>query len=97
MNALFIIGFFDDPAALTAVVDKRKLDASRWTLAAPPADEVRAVAGVLGVRYRKLADGEMLGPRFFAAAPSLNGNSAPTPEAAVALVRSAVETGSCFT
>ena len=48
----------DDPAALTAVVDKRKLDPSRWTLAAPPADDVRAVAGVLGVRYRKLADGE---------------------------------------
>ncbi|QSX77657.1 SCO family protein [Agrilutibacter solisilvae] len=48
----------DDPAALKAVVDKRKLDMTRWTLAAPPAGDVRAVAGVLGIRYRQLADGE---------------------------------------
>lgn len=48
----------DNPAALNAVVAKRKLDPARWTLAAPPADDVRAVAGVLGMRYRKLEDGE---------------------------------------
>jgi protein SCO1/2 len=48
----------DDAAALKAVADKRKLDPQRWTLAAPPADDVRAVAGVLGIRYRQLADGE---------------------------------------
>jgi len=48
----------DNPAALHAVQDKRKLDPARWTLAAPPADDVRAVAGVLGVRYRRLEDGE---------------------------------------
>ena len=48
----------DDSAALQSVVGKRKLDARRWTLAAPPAGEVRAVAGVLGIRYRALADGE---------------------------------------
>lgn len=62
------------------------------------ANGITTIRGMLGAPYqielkRKLADGEMLGPRFFAAAPSLNGNSAPTPEAAVALVRSAVETG----
>ncbi|MGV8940987.1 MAG: SCO family protein [Lysobacter sp.] len=48
----------DTPAALKTVADKRKLDPSRWTLASPPASDVRAVAGVLGIRYRALADGE---------------------------------------
>ncbi|MFT3762885.1 MAG: SCO family protein [Pseudoxanthomonas sp.] len=48
----------DTPAALQSVVDKRRLDTARWTLASPPADDVRAVAGVLGIRYRQLADGE---------------------------------------
>lgn len=47
----------DDPAALKKVMDQRKLDASRWTLATPPADDVRAVASVLSIRYRQLADG----------------------------------------
>lgn len=47
----------DDPAALRKVIDQRKLDAARWTLASPRADDVRAVAGVLGIRYRQLADG----------------------------------------
>jgi protein SCO1/2 len=48
----------DTPAALQTVVTKRKLDPARWTLASPRANDVRAVAGVLGVRYRALADGE---------------------------------------
>ena len=48
----------DDPAALKKVVEQRKLDTSRWTLASPPPGEVRAVAGVLDTRYRALADGE---------------------------------------
>jgi protein SCO1/2 len=48
----------DTPAALKYIVDKRKLDAARWTLASPPKHDVRAVAGVLGIRYRELADGE---------------------------------------
>lgn len=48
----------DTPAALKKVVDQRKLDLSRWTLATPPANDVRSVAAVLGIRYRQLADGE---------------------------------------
>ena len=48
----------DTPAALKKVVDQRKLDLGRWTLATPPADDVRSVAAVLGIRYRQLADGE---------------------------------------
>jgi protein SCO1/2 len=47
----------DTPAALRAMAKARKVDANRWTLAAPEPDDVRKVAGVLGVRYRVLADG----------------------------------------
>ena len=48
----------DTPAALGAVAAQRKLDTGRWLLAAPRQDDVRSVAGVLGIRYRELADGE---------------------------------------
>ena len=48
----------DTPAALMALAKKRGLDVTRWSLASPRAADVRSVAGVLGVRYRKLADGE---------------------------------------
>jgi len=48
----------DNPATLKAQADNRKLDPTRWSLTAPSADDVRAVAGVLGIRYRALADGE---------------------------------------
>ena len=48
----------DDPAALKSVADRRELDPARWTLASPSPQSVRAVAGVLGIRYRQLADGE---------------------------------------
>lgn len=47
----------DTPQALQHVMDTRGLDARRWTLAAPRAGDVRAAAGVLGIRYRALADG----------------------------------------
>jgi protein SCO1 len=48
----------DTPAKLKSVAGARKLDPARWTLASPPPDDVRAIAGVLGIRYRALADGE---------------------------------------
>lgn len=48
----------DTPSALMALVDKRKLDTKHWTLAAPQRQAVSSAAGVLGVRYRKLADGQ---------------------------------------
>ena len=48
----------DTPAALQRVATQRKLDPARWLLAAPPAGDVRGMAGVLGIRYRSLADGE---------------------------------------
>lgn len=62
------------------------------------ANGITTIRGMLGAPYqidlkRKLESGAMLGPRFFPAAPSLNGNSAPTPEAALRLVRDAKATG----
>lgn len=48
----------DTPAALAKVVAERRIDGDRWTLASPPPSQVRAIAGVLGIRYRQLADGE---------------------------------------
>lgn len=62
------------------------------------ANGITAIRGMLGAPYqielkRKLDSGEMLGPRFYPAAPSLNGNSAPNPEAALRLVREAKATG----
>ncbi len=47
----------DTPAALMSVASKRKLDPARWTLASPAPGDVRSIAGVLGIRYRQLADG----------------------------------------
>ena len=49
----------DDPTALHAAATKRGLDLARWTLVQPQAADVRAIAGVLGVRFRVLADGEL--------------------------------------
>jgi len=62
------------------------------------ANGITTIRGMLGAPYQialkeQLANGTMLGPQFFPAAPSLNGSSAPTPEAAVALVRQAKATG----
>ena len=47
----------DNPAALMQVVKERKVD-PRWVLATPRENDVRSVAGVLGIQYRALADGE---------------------------------------
>jgi protein SCO1/2 len=47
----------DTPATLAALASKRGLDA-QWSLATPRVQDVRSVAGVLGVRYRRLADGQ---------------------------------------
>ena len=49
----------DDATALKATADKRQLNLTRWTLAQPRPAELRAIAGVLGVRFRPLDDGEI--------------------------------------
>jgi protein SCO1/2 len=46
----------DTPEALHAIVVQRGLDA-RWKLASAPEDQVRDLAAVLGIQYRRLPDG----------------------------------------
>jgi protein SCO1/2 len=47
----------DTPAALARIKQERGLDATRWTLASADDDDARGLAGVLGVKYRKLDSG----------------------------------------
>lgn len=48
----------DTPEALAKLMSERRLDAAHWTLLQPRPDELRGLAGLLGIRYRSLADGE---------------------------------------
>ena len=48
----------DTPVVLKGVVEKRHLDSSRWTLAHASTGDVRRLAAVLGIQYRKMRDGE---------------------------------------
>lgn len=48
----------DTPAALQALVEQRHIDTSRWTLARADADDVRTIAALLNIQYRKLPSGE---------------------------------------
>jgi protein SCO1/2 len=48
----------DTPQVLARMQKERDLDRARWTLATPDPQDVRAIAGLLGIRYRELADGE---------------------------------------
>ncbi len=48
----------DDVQALKSVADKRKLDASRWSLARTDAAAARKLAAALGIQYRQLANGD---------------------------------------
>jgi protein SCO1 len=48
----------DTPQVLARMQKERDLDGARWTLARPDPQDVRAIAGLLGIRYRALADGE---------------------------------------
>lgn len=56
------------------------------------ANGVTTIRGMLGAPYQltlrqRLASGEILGPRFYVGAPSLNGQSAPDPATAMRLMR----------
>lgn len=62
------------------------------------ANGITTIRGMLGAPYQlelrqMLRNGEMLGPAFYVGAPSLNGNSAPDPDAAERLVRRHAEAG----
>lgn len=62
------------------------------------ANGVTTIRGMLGSDYQlplaaELARGTVLGPTFYVGAPSINGASAPTPQAAEALLRRHAEAG----
>jgi protein SCO1/2 len=48
----------DTPEALAATARERRIDTSRWTLARADEGTVRLVAAALGVKYRRLPDGQ---------------------------------------
>ena len=48
----------DTPEQLAGVVEKQKVDSSRWKLARADYGDVRKLAAVLGIRFRKLPDVE---------------------------------------
>jgi imidazolonepropionase-like amidohydrolase len=62
------------------------------------ANGITTIRGMLGSDYQlplaaEIARGEVLGPTFYVGAPSINGGSAPSPEAAETLVRRHAEAG----
>lgn len=62
------------------------------------ANGVTTIRGMLGSAYQiplaeEIRRGEVLGPTFYVGAPSINGNSAPTPEAADSLIRAHAAAG----
>lgn len=48
----------DSPAQLKELAQRQRVDSTRWTFATAGEADVRKLAAVLGVRYRKLPDGE---------------------------------------
>lgn len=62
------------------------------------ANGITAIRGMLGSPYQldlraEIRSGRHLAPDFWAAAPSINGSSAPTPEAAEGMIRDAATAG----
>jgi len=48
----------DTPAMLSETFARHTVDKNRWTMARPDAGDVRAIAGVFGIKYKQLPDGE---------------------------------------
>jgi len=48
----------DSPAKLRELAGRHGVDLARWTFAQAPEADVRRLAAALGIRYRKLPDGE---------------------------------------
>lgn len=48
----------DGPEALSRAMSERRLTAAHWRLLQPKPADLRGIAGMLGVRYRSMADGE---------------------------------------
>lgn len=48
----------DTPEILLDTLQRHVVDANRWSMTRPEADDLRTIAGVLGVKYKQLPDGE---------------------------------------
>jgi protein SCO1/2 len=48
----------DVPALLLETMQRHSVDASRWSMLRPQPGDLRAIAGVFGVKYKQLPDGE---------------------------------------
>ena len=48
----------DAPALLLETMQRHSVDASRWSMLRPQPGDLRAIAGVFGVKYKQLPDGE---------------------------------------
>jgi len=48
----------DVPALLLETMQRHSVDASRWSMLRPEPGDLRAIAGVFGVKYKQLPDGE---------------------------------------
>ena len=48
----------DMPTLLRETMDRHSVDSDRWQMVRPEVGDVRAIAGVLGIKYKQLPDGE---------------------------------------
>jgi protein SCO1/2 len=48
----------DTPMKLRETMERHSADASRWSMVRSDPGDLRAIAGVFGVRYKQLPDGE---------------------------------------
>ena len=48
----------DKPEKLLETMQRHGVDSSRWSMTRPQPSDLRAIAGVFGVRYKQLPDGE---------------------------------------
>ena len=48
----------DTPEKLRETIERHSVDASRWSMVRPDPGDLRTIAGVFGVKYKQLPDGE---------------------------------------
>ena len=48
----------DTPDKLLETLERHSADSSRWSLVRPEPGDVRTIAGVFGIKYKQLPDGE---------------------------------------
>ena len=48
----------DTPTLLRETMQRHSVDSDRWSMVRPVPDDLRSIAGVFGVKYKKLPDGE---------------------------------------